>query len=586
MNITELKEKYDLAFSYYAPEHRKLRLLDATDRGELWKALAAKFPPYQILPDTNFISYIKNNLVASIYTVGKSAQIQPTSEKDQEIVEHLNIALEQIWNLSRVGYYQFLAGERAALTNLGLTQVGWDDTLSGGSGDSFYRGNITLKNVDPLKFMRDPFAPSLETAGWCVYYDNYHKSVFLENPKYKEAFKKFYEKKKGATPDNIPMHSHEKPAASAKDYFTLYIYWVNEDGIIKEYHVINNEEMLWERGKILPNEYPFAELYCNLPAGAVIGSSECLKAFANNVAYNLMDSIELTAEYKNQRPPKFISSQSGLNIAAFNKYGNEADHTFIVQGPADKAVHYHQFPTPSANLPSLKIGLQQGIQLISGIDQRYTGRDTGSIITTGGIEDMLNRVTVIDMPKIMTYEAYTLRLTKLILANFLEFSPNRKYFYKDMKTNKWKTQEVKFRDIDSKTLFNYAINISSELPKNKARIAQMANMMMEKQMQYGPGNGPQLLTQEEWLMFQDLPNREYMLERMGIERMQNTVEEVSQILFQYANLVKQGMNPDDAILATANSMEQRRRGELPEEPPIPPVVDENVLPPTDDLKIV
>ena len=109
-----------------------------------------------------------------------------------------------------------------------------------------------------------------------------------------------------------------------------------------------------------------------------------------------MDSIELTAEYKNQRPPKFISS-SWLNIASFNKYGNEADHTSLCR-PADKAVHYHQLPTP-CELPSLKLGLQQGIQLISGIDQRYTGRDTGSVITTG-IEDMLNRVTVIDMLKI------------------------------------------------------------------------------------------------------------------------------------------------------------------------------------------
>ena len=210
---------------------------------------------------------------------------------------------------------------------------------------------------------------------------------------------------------------------------------------------------------------------------SVISSSECHKAFANKHISNLMDSIEPPQGTRiSVRPSSSVLSPEHCGLY---KYGNEADHTFVA-GPADKAVHYHQFPTPSANLPSLKLGLQQGIQLISGIDQRYTGRDTGSVITTGGIEDMLNRVTVIDMPKIMTYEAYTLRLTKLILANFLEFSPNRKYFYKDMKTNKWKTQEVKFRDIDSKTLFNYAINISSELPKNKARIAQMANMMMEK----------------------------------------------------------------------------------------------------------
>ena len=254
MTIPELKEKYDLAYSH-APNTGSSGcwMLPIEGIGVLAAAPtlsdSARHQLYQLHQD---------QLVApSIRLV--SPQLQPTSEKDQELVEHLNIASNR-FNV-RVGYYQFLAGERAALTNLGLTQVGWDDTLSGGSGDSFYRGNITLKNVDPLKFMRDPFAPSLETAGWCVYYDNYHKSVFLENPKYREAFKKFYEKKKGDTPNNIPMHSHEKPAASAKDYFTLYIYWVNEDGIIKEYHVINNEEMLWERGKILPNEYPFAELY-------------------------------------------------------------------------------------------------------------------------------------------------------------------------------------------------------------------------------------------------------------------------------------------------------------------------------------
>lgn len=582
MEVSQLKEKYDLALSYYTPEHRRLKLLDATDRGHLWKALSAVFPPYQILPDTNFVTYVKTNLLASIYTVAKSAQIQPTQERDKEIVEQLNIGMDQIWNLSMVGYYQFQAGERAALTNLGVTQVGWDDTLTAGSGDAFYKGNVTLKNIDPLKYMRDPFAPDLDTSGWCMYYDNYHKSVFLENPNYVKVFKAYYEKHKNGRTEVIPTYndSKQQQAGAGKDYFTLYIYWVKENGKINEYHVINNEELLFERKDIKPSAFPFAELYCNLPAGDVIGSSEPFKIFSNNVAYNLMDSIELTAEYKNQRPPKFISSQSGLNVATFNKYGNEADHTFIVQGPADKAVHYHEFPKPSPNLGNMKAGLQMGIQMVSGIDSRYTGRDTGSIITTGGVEDMLNRVTVIDTPKIVNYEHYTLRLTKLILGNFLEYSPNRKYFFKDQKTNRWRTEEVKFHDIDADTLFNYQINISSELPKNKARIAQMANVMMEKQMQYGAnGNGPTMITPEEWLMFQDLPNREYMLERMGIERLQNTIEEVSQTLFEYANLTKGGLDPESAILAVANSVDQRRKGMMPEEPPVPPIVQEGMAAP-------
>jgi hypothetical protein len=286
-----------------------------------------------------------------------------------------------------------------------------------------------------------------------------------------------------------------------------------------------------------------------------------------------MDSIALTAEYKNQRPPKFISQGSGLNIQAFNKHANDADHTFIVNGPADKAVHYQQFPAPSPALPQIKTSLEYGIERVTGVDGRYTGRDTGSIITTGGTEEMLNRVTLIDTPKIINYENYTIRLSQLILANHLEFCPKRKYFYKKPNTNKWMTVEVDFEKIPADTLFDYEIDISSELPKNKQRIAATANMLIEKQMQYNQegGGGVQLITEEEWLMFQDLPFKEFMLERMGIQRTQNAVEDVSQTLFGYADLIKKGMKPDDAILATANMLENKRRGMAPQEGPMPAI---------------
>jgi hypothetical protein len=322
--------------------------------------------------------------------------------------------------------------------------------------------------------------------------------------------------------------------------------------------------------------FPFAELFCNLPGKRLIGVSEPAKIFANNAALNILDSISLTGEYKNQRPPKFISSASGLNLGAFKKYGNEADHTFVVNGPAERAVHYHEYPTVSPTVIGMKAGLQQGIQTVSGVDGRYTGRDTGSILTTGGMEDMLERVTLIDTPKIKLYEKYAARLTELILRNFLEYSPDREYFVKDPTTRKWETLRVPFMTINADTLFKYTISISSELPKNKARLAAFATAVMEKQMQYGQqGGGPKMITEEEWLMFQDIPNREYMLERMGVERIQNTVEDVAETLFTYGDLVRKGASPEDAILGTANSLEQRRRGgEAP--PEMSPVVQESM----------
>lgn len=544
-----------------------MKLLDATDRGELWKALKAKFPPYQILPDTNLITYVKNNILASIYTVIKSAELQATSEEDTEIIMHLNIALERIWDLGNVGFFQYQAGERAALLNMGLTQVGWDEKLSGGSGNSFYKGNVTLRNIDPLKFMRDPFATSLETSQWCCTYDTFHKSVFLSDPRYVKNFKTY----EGQTLQDLPENiiNERIPKGSAKDYHSLIIFWIKDGKKVTEIHTIDIAHILHTIESVEPNEFPFAELYCNLPAGVLVGTSEPAKIFANNVALNLMDSIALTADYKNQRPPKFISSQSGLNIASFSKHGDEADRTFVVNGRASDAVHYHQFPQPSPALQQLKLTLVEGSQLVTGVDGRYTGRDTGSIITTGGTEEMLNRVTLIDTPKIVNYENYTKRLSHLILFNFIHHSPKRKFFYRKPNTTKWEALEVDFPKVNNDILIQYTMNISSQLPKNKQRVAAAANMLMERQMQYQPE--VELITTEEWLQMQDLPFKERMLERMGLQRMQSYVEDVSQVIFQFGEMVRAGASPDDALLATAGSLRDKHAGVPTQQPPVPPV---------------
>ena len=569
--IARIKEYYDLGITYYAKDFEKIKILDLTDNGQLWQALGAKFPDYQILPDSNFITYVKSNLVASLYTVGRAADLQATSENDKELVVQLNSAMSRQWSISNVAMYQFQAGEWAALTNIGITQVGWDNTLSGGSDDNTIKGNVALKNIDPIKFMRDPFASSLETAGWCMTYDVYHESVFTSNPNYVKEFNsyKLTHKSTGA-PFATETLRGVVPTAGIKDYYTLMVCWIKYgENKIMEVHAINGESILHMKAEIKPNEFPFAVLYSNEPRGGrLIGTSECAKIFANNVAYNLLDSIALTAEYRNQSPPKFVSTNSGLNIQSFAKHGHEADRTFVVNGEASRAVHYQELPQVTQQYNYIKQGLGRAMQQVTGVDDRYTGRDTGSIITTGGMEDMLNRVTLIDTPKILHYEAYAKKLTKLILANMLEFNPKRTYLVKNPTKNQWKAIEVDFPELSTDHVFQYEINVSAELPKTRQRIAQLANMLMEKQMQYGKsGQQVELITPEEWLMFQDIPNKEFFFERMGIQRNADYTEQVSAILFNYAKLVENGMNPDDAIGATADMLKNINQGEMPEESP-------------------
>ena len=56
-----------------------------------------------------------------------------------------------------------------------------------------------------------------------------------------------------------------------------------------------------------------------------------------------------------------------------------------------------------------------------------------------------------------------------------------------------------------------------------------------------------------------------MLERMGVQRMQDATQEVAQVLYDYAGLIENGMTPNDALLATAQHLKDTRMGTAPEE---------------------
>ena len=93
----------------------------------------------------------------------------------------------------------------------------------------------------------------------------------------------------------------------------------------------------------------------------------------------------------------------------------------------------------------------------------------------------------------------------------------------------------------------------------------MATELLQAQAQYREqGDNVNWITEEEWLMLQDIPMKEYMLERMGVQRRENALEEVSQVLYNFAGLVNQGMTPEESMLATAQQLQQTRAGIQPE----------------------
>jgi len=568
ITISKLEDFYQEASREYARPLKRMKVLDGADKGRLWDVVKAKFPSYQILPDTNHTNFIKENLVSSIYIVGMAASLVPKSPDDTKFVVDFNAALDTIWDQVKAYKYQTEAGERAALLNLGITQVGWRKDILGGTDGHWYKGDVVFKNIDPMKFRRDPYAVDLDKSRYCYYYEDYSLGYIKTKKIYRQRIKEILDAKGGKlnnediSAETVEAVTERSDSRTSSDYHRVTTYWVmresdNDDGYkISEIHMLDNKYVLYVKEELKPNMYPFAMLYCNSPAGDLIGVSEPAKQFANSLTYNMISSIQATYAYKAQRPPKFVNVQAGINLRQFAKHGNDADATFPVNGDASTAVHYGIFPPLPGDLLNTKMNMANDIKDMTGINDRYTGMDTGSIQGTGGVDSMLTRATQRDLPKIQNYEEYTKRLAELVVNNLIMFGDKRKYSVKDPISQKNEEIELDFMNVSDDTRFAYTLNIQSQLPKNKARLAMIANMLLEKQSQYRPN--PEIITVEEWLLMQDLPFSDLIFKRMGIQRNTNFTEQVAQTLTQFADMVDQGVEPDEAIDAVAQTLQNQQ----------------------------
>lgn len=567
VTLRMLQENWDRCKTVYSKIRQRIIKLDAADKGRSWELICKKFPQYQIAPDSNYVNYVKENLLASIYTVGKAPHIIPKSPEDEGITKPINQVLDSIWDILSVPMYQQKAGERAALTNYGVTQVGWNKDLIGGTKGAWYKGDVVFKNIDPLNFFRDPFSETLDDAVYCIHHDKHHMTNLKANVNYAEELSNYkFAQDIGANEELISYKDDRTGKSSVDDkYVRLVIHWVKvakKGGGYKihEIHTLNNEWVLFVKEDIKPSMFPFAELYCNEPGNDLIGTSEPWKIFQSAQVLNILDGLIATHAYKAQRPPRLISGTSGLNLRVFAKYGNDPDKAFIVNGIAKDAVQYIQFPPLPPEIMQMVERLDRQIKTMSGIDERYTGKDTGSILTTGGIEAMLAQATMRDTTKINNYEAYAKRLGRLVIMYLIKFADKRAYSVKNVSAPGFHSVEIDFPSVPDEIQFQFGLHISNHLPKTKMRMAQAADAIMQQSMQYADPTGqtPPLMEPEEWLEFQDFPQKDIILARMKLQRESSTMQDVMMALTGFADLIKQGVPPEDAIELVVQKMEEMK----------------------------
>jgi len=554
------------------------KILDSYDSGDFWETMRKELPKHQIIPDTNHINYIKENIINSVYAAPYIADVLPMDSDDLEEARNINKFVEYYYNLKKVGLKQLKVSGRTALLNVGFIQGGWDSTINYSHLSGDQAGGLDLIVRDPMSVYLDPnFVEFQEGRAVFISTEESVETLLANYPDSASELKKYFGVNKNSPAIEVSgVASSEDvgknyPANNVtRDTIGMMPVWIAFKKVPTSPDSYRIDQIIYTQGEIIleykkgikPNYFPLVGLYLTPPEKDSFGIGICQRVLKNVLSLNILNSIAITHTYAAQRTPWVFDTNSGLSVRRVQQDLNRPDVLFpISSGDATKVLHRLEYPVLPPNLEFIKKTLEDDIEKISGIDAKYTGRDTASVTTTGGMERLQQRVSMSDNTRISLIEDYAVNLTKMIID--FHIINGGSYQFVPTNSNAPKEKEVlsvdfgKYRNQAHKFLFS--INAGPLMPKTRSRLAEAANIIMQTQMQYAQGGQQvQLMSAEEWLFFQDFPQKDMILDRMKIEQLRNDQEEIASELTSFSAMTEEGMRPESAVDQLAKERQLRR----------------------------
>jgi hypothetical protein len=575
--VGEVDQLLKLFKTQRSRKERVWRMLDAYDSGEFWDTIKNRLPKHQIIPDTNHVFYVKDNIVNSTYAAPYIADVLPNDPGDQEESRVINKFLEYEYNRHNLGEKQLKIGTRAALLNCGFLQLGWNSDTSFKVGDQTNKGEIEVTPRDPMAVLLDPNYDNFQDGrALFILSEDSYESIVARYPDAREEVDEMVRRNKE---DDIAVVNPVNQLDIGKGYFNKDVHPTAE-GMLPVYIAFRrvpkdnggeridqiiyttNYIVLQAKKDIKPSYFPVVGLYSTPPEKDGYGIGVVQRILKNAMTLNILDSISVTHVYASQRTPTVLDTRTGLNPARVAQEINNPDRVFAISdGDVSRALQKLEYPPLPANLEYIKSSLEQAIEKITGVDQKYIGRDTASVTTTGGMERLQSRVSMTDNTRINLIEKYAKELTRMMMDFYIHFGGTR-YFatnpeYMEEQKEALEIDFNKYKGRYNGThQFSYHIEASPLLPKNRARLAEAANLIMQVQMQYQ--GQVELLTPEEWLFYQDFPQKDMILDRMKLDRLKDDYEEISSEIASFGAMTEEGMRPEAAVDQLAQERKTKR----------------------------
>lgn len=560
-SVANLNSLYLKAKSRGQKKDKIFKVITSVDAGEQWSIYNKKIRKSQSLPISNYLSTSRDTRQGALSVTGFTGDFEAKSMQMEVFAPKLTDALTSLWRQTNFDEAIDSALESMLTYGTGITMVSRND-MPINSGNSYVTlEGIKLINIDPMQLYPDPAAKNEDEATYYFIKDTATINHLRSIPLFKDAIDLNYDKIcTNISRDAGLAHLHS-------DFDSNQANETDADYIIYIGKVIMSDgserwDMIYMFGGViihkveglLPNKCPLVFVRERRDKKSFWGQSSFKHNLALQLAVNELDSAFITHAKAQQDPIAILDATSGINMADFVANRDKPGRTFLAARNTKDAVHYQELPNLPNNVTEASMLLVNRIRETMGTDDIYAGAGSGSLQTSGGISQVLQRAGLKDVKVIKHFQHYLRRLYELIIENLKLHPGVIRYASQDHAEGDMQYNEIDMELIDWKSIA-LVVDIFNHTGSAKERNSQTIEMLFQNSVQYSaaqPITEPAIMTADEYLEGIKNPNLHKLIaqiqERRKREREMDMSAIVAQIIQLYLTIVSEGITPQEAII--------------------------------------
>ena len=583
-NTSDIIKEFEDTLAYKQEQARIFKILDAADHSDIWKIYNRKIPNFMQTPTHNPITIIKEATKASVMPTEYSGEFKALSMDVKELADTANKYFQMKWEAANMNEVNNECADYAYLHGTSGVLMGWNNNIVDSNDVTNYFNpakhiQFQAKAYHPSNVFPDPGASTVEEMRYLFLVERKTKDFLRSIPRFQQSLY-LIENSNDAVGNINPNYILDKSKTASNDivsFITCYkkVMRQKQDPVSGLTTLSPSVDIIYLAGRnvldvekdIQPNCIPFIPLYDEKVPNNFWGVSKCYKVLSLYLTLVQVDSIEATGYFKNQNPAEFINSLAGLNVADYQNKRDNPDKAFTVNCDPKLVQAYAQRPDLPKTLNGFRIYLLDAIRQISGVDSAYLGQSYGSIQTTGGIQQAVDRATMRDTNRIKSIDKFIRKEIELMTQFFIVHGQQEKFYVPNPdKSSEQPGEELTFDPLDLIKHQSICIDVSNAAPRSNQSYEDAAMKLMELQMKYMPATHgyPDFITPEELIQWLNIPKpqQRLLIDRMKRQMQTMKLEEYTAVLTAIGTLTQGGMPVEDALMEVVKQMESAL-GQIP-----------------------